>query len=61
MTEAERIKDRLRACKTVEDVQIVANEERAAVQDMAKTDKTMAIQIANLKTYKLKMIEKYGA
>lgn len=52
---ADRIKDRLRACKTEAEVKSVADEERAAVMDMATTPegKTLAIQIANLKAYVL--------
>lgn len=56
MTEAERIKDRLRACTTPDEVEAVADEERANVKALAVTDKTMAIQIANLKSYTLKMM-----
>jgi hypothetical protein len=54
--EAERIKSRLRKCKTAADVATVADEERASVRAMAEASedgKTMALQIANLKAYRL--------
>lgn len=57
MTEAERIKNRLRDCTTPKQIAQVADEERAAVKALAVTDRTFAIQIANLKSYLLKMME----
>ena len=51
--ESDRIKDRLRACTTPQEVHEVADQERAAVRALAQTDKTQAIQIANLKAYRL--------
>lgn len=57
MTEAERIKDRLRACKTPDEVNAIADEERANVKALAETDRVMAIQIANLKAYMLGMFK----
>ena len=53
MTEPERIKNRLRQCTTIKQVEAVADEEREAVKALAKTDRTMAIQIANLKAWKI--------
>jgi uncharacterized protein GlcG (DUF336 family) len=55
MTQAERIKDRLRACTTPQEIHAVADEERAAVLELAKDPETkpLAIQIANLKAYRL--------
>jgi len=51
MNESERIKDRLRACTTRQEIDAVADEERGAVRAM--TDKTQAIQISNLKAHML--------
>lgn len=58
--EADRIKNRLIQCKTAADVATVADEEREAVKTLAKTPegKTLAIQIANLKAYRLWEISK---
>lgn len=56
LSEAERIKDRLRAAKSAVEVNRIADEERATVQAMARDEgdgATMARQIANLKAYKL--------
>ena len=50
-TEANRIKDRLRACTTAQEVRDVADEERAAVLAMA--DKTQQQQVVNLKAFTL--------
>ncbi|GGE30102.1 hypothetical protein GCM10011360_17710 [Primorskyibacter flagellatus] len=59
LEEANRIKDRLRACRTADEVRNVADEERETVLEMAKTPegKTQAIQIANLKAYTLDCIK----
>ena len=59
MVEAERIKNRLRLCLTRREVNEVANDEREAVKSLAASadTKVMAIQIANLKNYKLKMLQ----
>ena len=51
MNEANRIKDRLRACTTAQEVRDVADEERAAVLAMA--DKIQAEQIRRLKAFTL--------
>ncbi len=56
MTEAERIKKRLRECKRRAEVNAVADDERKVVMAMLETDKVMAIQISNLKHYMLKML-----
>lgn len=52
-TEADRIKARLRDCKTVAEVEAVADEEREKVKDIATRDRALAIQISNLKAYVL--------
>lgn len=59
LEEANRIKDRLRACDTADQVRNVADEERETVREMAKSaeGKTQAIQIANLKAYMLDCIK----
>ncbi|MEL6467088.1 MAG: hypothetical protein AAFQ58_19170 [Pseudomonadota bacterium] len=56
IAEANRIKDRLRACKTRDEIERVAAEERATVINMrvAVGGKPLAIQIAHLKA---RMIE----
>lgn len=58
--EANRIKARLEQCETAAEVATVADEERASVQAMAATDegRPLAIQIANLKAYRLWEISK---
>lgn len=59
ISEANRIKDRLRACTSAEQIEQVADQERAAVTAMA-TDadgKPLAIQIANLKRYRLRCLQ----
>lgn len=58
--EANRIKSRLLKCETAAEVATVADEEREAVKTLAKTPegKTLAIQIANLKAYRLWEISK---
>lgn len=48
---ANHIKALLRKCKTVDEIEAVADEHRATVKAMAETDKALAIQIANLKAY----------
>ncbi len=60
IAEANRIKERLRTCTTVEQVYAVACEERAAVAAMAKLEdgKPLAIQMANLKAYRLVEIQR---
>lgn len=61
--EANRIKDRLRACTTVEQVDKVADEERDTVLEMkgASFDgNAMFHQIRNLKIYRLRQIERVG-
>lgn len=60
MTEADRIKERLVKCQTAAEVATVADEERDAVRAMAEdpTMKVFAIQIANLKAYRLWQLEK---
>lgn len=52
---ADRIKDRLRACETVAEIDLVAAEERATVRALAETaeGKPLAHQISNLKIYML--------
>lgn len=57
MSEAERIKDRLRQCQTAPEVEAVADEERENVKKIAAEDRPLAIQIANLKAYRLWQIE----
>lgn len=57
MGEAERIKDRLRACKTVQEIHDVADQERSAVKALAGVDRTQAIHVANLKSYMLTRLE----
>lgn len=59
ISEANRIKDRLRQCETAPELEAVADEERPKVKAMAETPegKTLAIQIANLKKYRLWLIE----
>lgn len=57
LDEANRIKDRLRACKTAAEVHKVADEEREAVRSMAKTDNVLAIHIVNLKAYMLNYLK----
>lgn len=60
ISEANRIKQRLRECHTEDAIERVADEERQAVRDMAKTPegKPLALQIANLKQYRLQELEK---
>lgn len=56
LDEAARIKKRLMECQTGADVEAVANDERETVRAMAEQSqdgKTMAIQISNLKQYRL--------
>lgn len=58
LKEADRIKDRLRACKSRRQVEEVANEERAAYRALADGDglgPVLAIQIGNLKSYMIKV------
>lgn len=60
LEEANRIKRRLRACQTREEVETVANEEREKVRAMHEADgeaRTMALQIANLKSHILRGFE----
>lgn len=55
-TESERIKDRLRACQSVESLNQVVEAEREAVRALAglsEAGRTYAIQISNLKVWKL--------
>lgn len=59
ITQATRIKTRLNACKTKDEVEHVADEERDTVRAMSKMEgdgKTMAIQITNLKAHMLKEV-----
>lgn len=60
IAEADRIKQRLDECKTAAEVEQVANDERDNVRALAKIPdaKVLAIQIANLKLYKLNMLGK---
>ncbi len=60
MSEAERIKDRLRACTCASEIHAVADEERDAVKSMFEGGETkpLAIQIANLKAYRLRELER---
>ena len=60
--EVERIKDRLRACTTPQEIHAVADEERAAVRALHADPETkpQAIQIANLKAYRLADMRKSG-
>lgn len=62
IAEANRIKDRLQACKTVLDVLAVADEERANVRRLAKTaeGKPLAVHIANLKAYMIDDLNQKG-
>lgn len=55
LEQANSIKRRIRKCETAAEVATVADEERANVQAMAETDegRPLAIQIANLKAYRL--------
>lgn len=58
--EANRIKDRLRACGTPQEVEAVATEERAkvkAMREMGGEGETMAWQIINLKAHMLHGME----
>lgn len=59
ISEAERIKDRLRNAATVSDVEAVADEERATVKAMGETDegKPLWHHIVNLKRYRLRLIQ----
>lgn len=55
-TEADRIKARLRACQSVESLNQVVEAEREAVRALAglsEAGRTYAIQISNLKVWKL--------
>lgn len=59
--EANRIKDRLRACSTVEEVNQVADEERETVmswKDKGGNQGAMFYHIANLKKYMIGKIER---
>jgi len=58
LKEAERIKDRLRSCKSKDEVMDVANEEREKYFELKKAGgfgPVMAIQIQNLKAYMIKV------
>ena len=55
--DAETIKQAIRDCETVDDVERVADEYRDAVRALARStsqsDRTQAQQIANLKAYRI--------
>lgn len=60
--EAERIKTRLRACKTPQEVNDVANEEREnfrRLQGGGGFGPVLAIQIKNLKAYMIRIKLRY--
>lgn len=62
--EANRIKDRLRSCTTLDEIERVADEERDTVLGMkgASCDgNAMFHQIRNLKIYKIREIERHGS
>lgn len=52
-TSPDQIKDALRACETAGDVHRVSDQYRDEVKALAKTDKALALQISNLKAYRL--------
>lgn len=59
--EANRIKDRLRACATVDEVNQVADEERETVmgwQDKPGDEGLMFLHVANLKKHMIEQIER---
>ena len=59
LDEANRIKDRLRACTTVEEVEQVASEEREQVmawKDKGGNQGAMFYHIANLKKYMIRKL-----
>lgn len=63
LSEANRIKDRLRACTTVEEVKQVADEERDTVmswQGKEGTEGAMFHHIVNLKKYMISGFEMKG-
>lgn len=64
LTEADRIKGRLRNCSSAADVETVAGEEREVVKEMGNIEgdgRTMAIQISNLKLYTLDRLKREGS
>jgi hypothetical protein len=59
--EANRIKERIRACESAESVRKVAAEERGAFQALVAAGgdaRTYAVQISNLKVWKIDRLEK---
>ena len=55
LEEANRIKGRLRAAGSVEEIEAIADEERATVKEMAKDigGAALALQVAHLKQVRL--------
>lgn len=59
--EAKRIKDRINACQSVDEVNKVADEEREAYKKLAamKGGKPLARQIVNLKVFRINELTGY--
>lgn len=56
----DEIKDALRNCASVLDVEACADKYRAAVKELNVSDHTAALQIINLKDYRIEQLRKDG-